>query len=334
MTRISLPAYGMGCAAIGNLYLPVSDDEALRTVAAAWRAGIRYFDTAPHYGFGLSESRLGAALAVLDQKGEAVVSTKVGRLLDPVEQSAGERHGFVDAAPFEPRFDYGRDAILRSFEESLGRLQRSRIDILLAHDLGPLTHGPESDRHLRDFLAGGYAAMQTLRDQGAAGAIGIGVNETEICVEMLERVDLDFILLAGRFTLLDQSALDRLLPLCRQKGVKLIVGGPYNSGILAQSTRIVRDLRYDYRAPPESVLLNAAAIEAVCERHDVPLPVAALRFPFCDPCVASVIPGLAGEEQVEEMMERLAYPIPDALWTALKTEGLVRTPRPEPVGLP
>jgi D-threo-aldose 1-dehydrogenase len=325
VTAGRLPPYGMGCAGIGNLYEPVSDAEAFRTVASAWRAGIRYFDTAPHYGFGLSECRLGAALSELDCKGEAIVSTKVGRLLDPVESCARERHGFVDAAPFEPRFDYRRDAVFRSFEESAIRLRRDRIDILLAHDLGALTHGAESSRHLRDFLEGGYGAMRELRDQKLIGAIGVGVNETTICVELLERIELEFILLAGRFTLLDQSALDRLLPLCAEKGVRLIVGGPYNSGILAQSTRTVRDLRYDYRAPPESIVLHAAAIERICDHHHVPLPVAALRFPLRHPCVASVIPGLVGAEQVEEMMERLAYPIPDALWASLREEGLVRT---------
>jgi D-threo-aldose 1-dehydrogenase len=319
-----LPACGMGCAGIGNLYAPASDDEAFRTIAAAWRAGIRYFDTAPHYGFGLSERRLGSALAALDPAGTAILSTKVGRLLVPVDAAGGERHGFVDAEPFEPVFDYSRDAVLRSHEESLGRLGRDRVDILLAHDLGSLTHGAESDRHLRDFLDGGYPAMRSLRDAGAIGAVGIGVNETEVCLALLEQVELDVILLAGRFTLLDQGALDRLLPLCHDRGVTVIVGGPYNSGILAQSTRVMRDLRYDYRAPPESILLRAAEIERICDRFHVPLPVAALHFPLRHPCVASVIPGLVGERQVEEMMERLAWPVPDGLWDALHVGGLVR----------
>ncbi|PSJ43630.1 pyridoxal 4-dehydrogenase [Sphingomonas deserti] len=324
----------MGCAGIGNLYAPVSDCEAHDTVAAAWQAGIRYFDTAPHYGFGLSECRLGAALAAIDSKREAIVSTKVGRLLDPIEGCGGERHGFVDAAAFEPRFDYRGDAILRSVEESCARLRRDRIDILLAHDLGALTHGAAGDRHLRDFLDSGYPAMRALRDQGAVRALGLGVNETAICLDLLARVELDVILLAGRFTLLDQSALDRLLPRCLEKGTRLIVGGPYNSGILAQSTRTVRDLRYDYRAPPETILLRAAAIEQICDDHHVPLPAAALRFPLRHPAVASVIPGLVGEKQVEEMMERLALLIPDALWTALHEADLVRITEPEAVALP
>lgn len=326
MSLPSLPRFGMGCAGIGNLYAPVSDEEAFRTVAAAWRAGIRYFDTAPHYGFGLSERRLGAALAVLDPAGEAIVSTKVGRLLMPIGEAGGERHGFVDAEPFEPVFDYSHDGIVRSHEESLDRLRRTRIQILLAHDLGALTHGGEADRHLRDFLDGGYQAMRSLRDAGAVDAIGIGVNETEVCLDLLERVELDVILLAGRFTLLDQGALDRLLPLCRERGVRVIAGGPYNSGILAQSTRIGRDLRYDYQAPPEPILLQAAAIERVCEHFHVPLPVAALHFPLRHPCVASVIPGLVGEHQVEEMIERLAWPVPGSMWDGLAEAGLVQAP--------
>jgi D-threo-aldose 1-dehydrogenase len=315
---IALPRLGMGTAGIGNLYAPVSADNARTTVAAAWEAGIRYFDTAPHYGFGLAERRLGEALAELDPQGEAMVSTKVGRLLEPVTGGARERHGFVDADPFEPVFDYTRDAVLRSHEESLARLNRARVDVLLAHDLGELTHGPENGRHMRAFLDSGYGAMRDLKDQGAVDAIGIGVNEVEVCLYLLERVELDVILLAGRYTLLDRRAADELLPLCLHRGVMVIIGGPYNSGILAQPTAIQREPRYDYEAPPAAILARAAALEQVCEAHGVELGAAALQFPLRHPAVASVIPGLVGEAQVRQTSERMAAAVPDSLWAQLE----------------
>ncbi len=314
---IMLPRLGMGTAGIGNLYAPVSAEDARTTVAAAWAAGVRYFDTAPHYGFGLAERRLGETLAELDPQGEAIVSTKVGRLLEPVTGGARERHGFVDADPFEPVFDYTRDALLRSHQESLARLNRARVDVLLAHDLGELTHASDSERHMRAFLDSGYGAMRELKDQGAIDAIGIGVNEVEVCLYLLDRVELDVILLAGRYTLLDRSAADRLLPLCSERGVQVIVGGPYNSGILAQPTASQRQPRYDYEAPPAPILARAAALEQLCEAHGVPLGAAALQFPLRHPAVASVIPGLVGEAQVRQTIERMGTAIPETLWLEL-----------------
>lgn len=325
-----LPRLGMGTAGIGNLYAPVTDDLALSTLNAAWAAGIRYFDTAPHYGFGLAERRLGEALAELDPQGEAIVSTKVGRLLVPTDNRARERHGFVDADPFEPVFDYGGEAVLRSHEESLARLRRERVDLLLAHDLGELTHGAESARHMRAFLDSGYAAMRELRARGVVRAIGIGVNEVEVCLDLLERVELDVILLAGRYTLLDRRAGGELLPRCRERGVRVIVGGPYNSGILAQPTASQREPRYDYEAPPPPILARAAALERVCERHGVELGAAALRFPLRHPAVASVIPGLVGETQVSQAVERMAADIPEHLWVELAHDDAASaTPSPE-----
>jgi len=192
---LQLPRFGMGTAAIGNLYSAVSDEVAEDTVAAALREGIGYFDTAPYYGFGLAERRLGVALQA--HGGTAIVSTKVGRLLEPVENPARERHGFVDGDPFAPAFDYSYDSVLRSHEEGLKRLRRSRVDILLAHDLGALTHGAEAERHMLDFLDGGYRAMAELKQSGAIDAIGVGVNETAVIEHLLERVDLDVVLIAG-----------------------------------------------------------------------------------------------------------------------------------------
>jgi D-threo-aldose 1-dehydrogenase len=327
---ISLPCLGMGTAGIGNLYAPVAPDVARATVAAAWAADIRYFDTAPHYGFGLAERRLGDALAELDPEGEAIVSTKVGRLLEPTASPERERHGFVDAEPFEPVFDYGRDAVLRSHEASLHRLQRERVDILLAHDLGKLTHGPDAERHMRAFLDSGYGAMRELKEQGAIDGIGIGVNEVEVCLNLLERVELDVILLAGRYTLLDRQAADELLPLCAERGVRVIIGGPYNSGILAQPTASQREPRYDYEAPPASVLARAAALDRVCEARGIALGAAALQFPLRHPAVASVIPGLVGEGQVRQTSERMAADIPESLWSELDEMTSTQAPEPAP----
>ncbi|HSI17544.1 MAG TPA: aldo/keto reductase [Sphingomonas sp.] len=318
MTGIALPRLGMGTAAIGNLYRAVSDDEARETIDTAIDAGIRYFDTAPHYGFGLAERRLGETLAKTDAGRRAIISTKVGRLLTPTTER-GTRHGFVDADPFAPIFDYGADGIRRSHEASLKRLRRDRVEILLAHDLGVMTHGSEHEFHRRAFLDGGYAAMRALRDSGAVDAIGIGVNEVAICLDLLRHVDLDLILLAGRYSLLDRSAEDSLLDLCAKRGVRVIVGGPYNSGILAQDDLADGPaLHYNYQPASASVLAHARRLADVCASYGVPLPAAALQFPLRHPQVSTAIPGIVGVSQVHETIARAAIRVPDALWTALE----------------
>ena len=325
MSDLPLPRFGMGTASIGNLYAPISDEAAEAAVAAALAAGIRYFDTAPFYGFGLAERRLGAALAARDPAGKAIVSTKVGRLLRPVDDPAQDRQGFVDGDPFEPVFDYSYDAVLLSHEESLQRLRRGRVEILLAHDLGTLTHGAEEERHMRAFLDGGYRAMVELKQSGAIDAIGVGVNETAVVERLLEQVDLDVVLIAGRYTLLDQQAADQLFPICQAKGVKVIVGGPYNSGILARPGIAQAEARYDYLAAPADVVARAEAIEQVCDRFGGPLPAAALQCPSRHPAVDCVVAGFGSEREVGEAVERLATPIPDALWQDLEDQGLVHS---------
>jgi len=316
MSEPALPPLGIGTAAIGNLYAPVSDAEAEDTIRAALEAGITYFDTAPHYGFGLAERRLGAALG----DARVLLSTKVGRLLEPTAER-GERHAFVDADPYEPRFDYSADGVRRSHESSLDRLKRDRVDILLAHDLGRLTHGGEHERHMRAFLEGGYRAMRDLKEAGAIGAIGIGVNEIAVCLELIERVELDVILLAGRYTLLDRSAAEVLIPECDRRGIRLIIGGPYNSGILAQddlsdSAR----LHYDYAQAPPDMIERAQRLAAVCARFGVALPAAALQFPLRDPRVATVIAGVARPSEVRDLITRAGAEIQDEAWAALAWE--------------
>lgn len=314
----ALPRFGMGTAAIGNLYRAIDDATAAATVAAAYDAGLRYFDTAPHYGFGLAERRLGAALAQLDPAGACRVSTKVGRLLVPTD-ARGERHGFVDADPFEPCFDYSADGVRRSFEASCARLGRERIDVLFAHDLGEMTHGADHARHLRDFLDGGYGAMAALRDAGAVGAIGIGVNEVAVCEELLDRVPIDVILLAGRYTLLDRSAA-ALLDRCAAEGVRVVIGGAYNSGILARDPAGADPAQshYDYAAPSPALVERTRALGRACATAGVSLPAAAIHFPLRHQAVACVLAGLGDPGEVADLAARIAAPIPDDLWPALE----------------
>ncbi|MDN4632359.1 aldo/keto reductase [Sphingomonas sp. PsM26] len=312
---ITLPPIGMGCAGIGNLYRRVDDAVATETVAAALAVGIRYFDVAPHYGFGLAETRLGVALAEHDPAGHALVSTKVGRLLEPTDSDATERHGFVDAPALEPVFDYTHDGVLRSHAASLARLQRDRVDILFAHDLGVETHGDEAARHMAAFLDDGYPALRSLRDAGDIAAIGIGVNEIAVCHEVLDSADIDLILLAGRYTLLEQDDARALFERCARLGTQIIVGGPYNSGILVEGSK--SDSHFNYAPPPPHVVARVAALEDACAAFDVPLPAAALQFPCRNPVVASTIPGLVGREQVEATLRFAEWSIPDALWDRL-----------------
>jgi len=320
MSEVTLPKLGIGTAALGNLYAPVPDEQAEAAVRTALDGGITYFDTAPFYGFGLAERRLGQALGDAD----VLISTKVGRLLDPIADGRGLRHGYADADPFEPRFDYSANAIHRSFESSLSRLKRDRVNVLLAHDLGRLTHGDEHPRHLKDFLEGGYRAMRDLKDAGAIDAIGIGVNEIAICLELVERVELDVILLAGRYTLLDRSAAEQLLPECERRGIRLIAGGPYNSGILARDDLSDADtLHYDYARAPADLIARAKRLAELCAQYGVALPAAALQFPSRDPRVATVLAGVANAQEVRDLIARAGTEIPEELWTLIIQEECI-----------
>ncbi len=319
-TPVEVTALGFGAAALGNLYRAIPDTTAQACLDAALDAGIGYIDTAPHYGQGLSERRIGQA------PGPYTLSSKVGRVLTPVAPSpAGtERHGFIDGDPFEPHFDYSYDGVMRSFESSLKRLKREHIDILLAHDLGSQTHGADAPAHMKAFLEGGYKAMRDLKDQGLVSAIGLGVNEWQVCEEIMANADLDAILLAGRYTLLEQGALESFLPLCETRGVSVIVGGPFNSGILTGGDH------YDYGQVPAEICDRVTRLKAVCAAHDVPLAAAALQFPLAHPAVACVIPGMADAAEVAANIALFARDIPSALWDDLKTEGLLHDRAPLP----
>jgi D-threo-aldose 1-dehydrogenase len=327
-----MPPLGFGAAGLGNLYTSMSDESASETLESAFSAGLRYVDTAPYYGFGLSETRVGAALGGSHRRQGLVISTKVGRILSPVAGAERTRtaDGFVEASPFEVRFDYSYDGVMRSFEASLARLGLDRVDILLAHDLGRVTHGEAHAAQVQEFLQGGYLAMRSLRDQGAVAQIGLGVNEIEVCLEALEAVDLDVILLAGRYTLLEQGALDRLLPECLRRGTSVIVGGPYNSGVLVSDPDGSAPIYYNYAPAPAAILDRVRRIRAVCAAHHTPVGAAALQFPLGHPAVVSVVAGMAGPSQVREAVDFMNHPIPDALWAELKAEGLVHADAPCP----
>ena len=324
---------GFGGGAIGNLYDEISDGEAADALSAAWAIGIRYFDTAPHYGFGLSERRLGKFLGEFAHDPSVVVSSKVGRVLAPAPHAdlGSQRQGFVSPEPYESVFDYTYDGVLRSFEGSARRIGRS-IDILFAHDLGRRTHADRHAAQLRTFFDGGYRAMRELREQDTVRAIGLGVNEWQVCEEILGEVDLDIVLLAGRYTLLEQDALDSFLPLCERRGVAVIIGGPFNSGILARGDAARGPSNYDYGAAPPEVIARVSALEAVCERHGVTLASAALKFPLAHPAVVSVIPGLGRAGEVKDARRWFDAPIPTAFWHELRERGLLRADAPLPEG--
>jgi D-threo-aldose 1-dehydrogenase len=329
----NLGKLAFGAASIGNLYRVVPEDRAREVVERAWEAGIRTFDTAPHYGFGLSEKRLGAVLAELDPAQSAIVSTKVGRRLDPRPDAdlSEVRQAFVSPEPFESVFDYSYDAVMRSYEDSLKRLRRDRIDILYAHDIGAFAHGDAHPRRFAEFMGGGYRAMLELRDSGAVGAIGLGVNEVAVCIEMLGAGEIDLIMLAGRYTLLEQEPLDDLLPLCARRGVRLVIAGPYNSGILAKGVRHGGAVpNFNYEPAPPGIIERVGAIEDICARHGVALAAVALQFPLAHPQVASVVPGMGSVRQVDDALALMAQAIPTALWVELREAGLIRRDAPVP----
>jgi len=326
---LAVTQMGFGGAPLGNMYAAFGDDQADATVRANYDAGIRLFDTAPLYGFGLSEHRVGAALR--DKPRDSyVLSTKVGRLLEPGHPDTLDHGQFKGALPFAEVYDYSYDGVMRSVEHSLHRLGTYRIDILLAHDLDVWTHGSEEARveKVAAFMAGGYRAMVALREQGTVKAIGAGVNETAACHDLAVRGDFDCFLLAGRYTLLEQAPLDAFLPLCQERDIALLIGGAYNTGILA--TGAVEGAYFQYAPAPPEIMERVRRIEAVCARHGVRLPTAALQFPLGHPAVASVVIGTRAPHEVAMNVETFAPLVPADFWAELKAEGLLRADAPTP----
>ncbi|GAA2175548.1 aldo/keto reductase [Agrococcus versicolor] len=314
-SSVQLTELGFGAAQLGNLNRATTDEASTAAVDVAWDAGVRYFDTAPHYGLGLSERRLGAALR--DRPRESyVVSTKVGRLLEPTPEHAGEQdgHGFHVPATHRRVWDFSRDGILRSLEQSLERLGLDRVDVVYLHD---------PDDHLQQAATEGVDALVRLRDEGVVGAIGAGMNQSAALAELVRRCDLDVVMLAGRYTLLDQGALDDLLPLALDRGVGVVAAGVYNSGLLSRAD-VPDDASFDYLPASAELVARARALAARCAAHGVTLPDAAVQLPLRHPAVVSVVLGTRTAEQVREGARRASAPIPDALWAELEASGELR----------
>jgi D-threo-aldose 1-dehydrogenase len=311
---------GLGCAEIGNLYRALSEAEAYAVLDAGRAAGITLFDTAPGYGNGLSEIRAGAYLR--DHPGAGLrLSTKVGRYLVP-GKGRNTRDFFAAPLPFEGRFDYSYDGVMRSFEQSLLRLGMTSVDMVFVHDLDTGNHGDALEHHYHALIDGGLRALDELRRAGDARAIGAAVNEPAIGARMLADGAFDVALLASRYTLLDQSALDAFLPAAQARDVTVIAGGVFNSGILATGAR--PGARFDYGVAGADVVARVGRIEAVCARHGVPLAAAALQFTLAHPAIAMVLVGASRPERVADTAAASVHPIPAAMWAELRDEGLVR----------
>lgn len=309
---------GFGGAPIGNLYAEVAEDDALAAIDTAWQAGIRYFDTAPFYGYGLSERRLGRALA---GRGPGLrLSTKVGRRIEDDAAADAGRDGFAVAGR-RAVFDYSADGVRRAFDGSLQRLGMDRVDTLLLHDIGRDTHGQAHAQVLRQALEEALPAMAALKAQGACAAIGLGVNEEAVCLEVMARFPLDCILLAGRYTVLEQAAAMRLLAQAQQRGIAVLAAGPYNSGLLADPRQPGQT--YNYQPAPDDMRDRAARAYAVCARFGLEPGTAALQFPLAHPAVTGVVAGMRTADEAACAVARMRAPLPAALWAALRDEGLV-----------
>lgn len=320
-TGLAVTEFSFGTAALGGLYRACPRDVAMTTLQAAWDEGLRYFDTAPWYGFGLAERVTGDFLRD-KPKGHYVLSSKVGRIMFPVPDDKVPSYGYVDPLPFDVRYDYSYDGIMRSVELSHARLGLNRIDMLYVHDIGVYTHGAERNAfHLRQFFDSGLKALQELKSSGAIKAFGLGVNEIPVCLDVLRETDLDCILLAGRYTLLDRSAVAKLLPLCETKGTSLVVGGVFNSGILA--TGPVKGAYFDYMSATADIAGKVGAMMDIAESWGVPLAAPALQFPLEHPAVASVLIGTAKPESLHRNMALARLDLSKDIYPAFEPHTLV-----------
>src|SRR3984957_2560924 len=323
-TALRVTEIGLGTATLAGRRFNIDQPTGQAIVRAAWDAGIRYVDTAPFYGVGAAEHRVGDALRQEDRD-SWVLSTKVGRLLKPHPGARATEDGGLSPFPFDVVYDYSYDGIMRSVDDSYQRLGLAKIDILFVHDIGVYQHGAETNAaHMKVLRESGYKALDELRRSGVVSAIGPGVNEKEVLIEVLKFGDWDAFLLAGRYTLLEQGPLDDLLPMCSARGTSIVVGGPLNSGILAG-----RDT-WNYAAAPPDIVQRVNAIRAVCDAHGVPLPAAALQFPLAHPAVAAIIPGPRAAGEFEQNAALIRQDIPAALWTDLLYQKLLHPEAPTP----
>ena len=326
---LTLSRIGYGGVPAGNYKAALSDEEAVRVVRSAYHAGVRYFDTSPFYGLGLSEERFGEALSAFDRH-SFVISSKIGRVLHDCSPEAVPETIFVETPSRYFEFDYSYDGVMRSYEDSLRRLRMDRIDILFAHDVDVVTHGSReaSDQRINELMSGGYKAMDELRRSGDVRAIGGAVDEWDVCETLAERGEFDCFLLAGRYTLLEQGALESFLPECEKNGTSIILGGPYNSGILA--TGAVPGARYEYEEAPQPIMERVRQIEQICSKHGIAIAEAALQFVLAHPAIVSVIPGASNIGELEANVRAESVQIPPAIWAELVSAELIRSDSPTP----
>lgn len=324
--RVSFTPIGFGSAPLGNYLRAMTEEECDATLARAWDSGIRYFDTAPFYGLGLSETRVGRLLRQRS-RAEFTLSSKVGRLLEPCAPDEVNGIFYVDTPHVKFVYDYSYDGVMRSLESSLKRLGVDRVDILYVHDVDALVHGSReaAEARIQELLSlGGWRALDELRSAGVVHAIGAGVNEWEPCARLLELADPDLFLLAGRYTLLEQQPLETLFPECAKRTVGVVIGGPFNSGILAGKDT------FNYSAAPPEIVATVRKMQSVCDAHNVSLHRAALQFVLAHPVVVSVIPGGQTVSETNQNVTALDEPIPSAFWRDLKSQGLLHRDAPTP----
>jgi D-threo-aldose 1-dehydrogenase len=325
-TGLEVTVLGFGCGPIGGLFDKVPDEQAHQAVRAARDGGVTYFDVAPFYGTGLAEHRLGEAFR--GRAKDFVLSTKVGRLLKPATSGRPQESMFRETLPFEIVYDYSYDGIMRSVDDSCQRLGMAAVDMLYIHDVNRRWHGDAVDDRFREVMEGGYRALEKLRADGAVKAIGVGVNDPDILVRFAETGDFDCFMLAGRYTLLEQTPLEKLFPVCEKRDISIVAAGPFNSGILATGAK--PRARYFYADATPEILNKTRHIEKVCALHDVPLAAAALQFALGHPIVASVATGMVSPQEVGENLHHMKHAIPEDFWLELKQEGLLRQDTPLP----
>ncbi len=324
---LEVTAFGFGTAPIGNIFREIDEPTSDAMIQKSWDSGVRYFDTAPMYGHGLSELRTGQSLR-WKNRDDFVLSSKVGRLLKPAKRSEIDFAPWTNAAPFTMHFDYSYDGVMRAFEDSLQRLALERMDICFIHDIDKFTRGADQPKVFEQAMDGAWRALESLRDQGAVKAIGVGVNEWEVCHAALQARDFDCFLLAGRYTLLEQDSLNEFLPLCEERGAAVVVGGGFNSGILA--TGAVEGAKYNYAPAPDDIMKKVRDIETVCAAHNVPLAAAALQFVVAHPAIPCFMAGTRTVEQLEQNLEWFSHPVPAEFWAELRSKGLLREDAPTP----
>ncbi|MEL6467358.1 MAG: aldo/keto reductase [Pseudomonadota bacterium] len=324
---LEVTAFGFGTAPIGNIFREIDEQTSDAMIQTAWDRGIRYYDTAPMYGHGLAELRTGQSLR-WKNRDDLVLSSKVGRRLVPAKRSSIDFAPWTNAAPFALEFDYTYDGTMRAFEDSLQRMALERMDICFIHDIDVFTRGDEQPEVFKQAMDGCWKALESLRDQGVVKAIGVGVNEWEVCHEALKQRDVDCFLLAGRYTLLEQDSLNEFLPLCEERGAAVVVGGGFNSGILA--TGAIEGAKYNYAPAPDHIMEKVRQIEAVCADYNVPLPAAALQFVVAHPAVPSFIAGTRTVDQLTKNLDWFSHTIPAEFWSDLKSKGLLRDDAPTP----